>query len=54
MEEIFINLGVSALLVSLKDPKKKEKMRKIFLKVFTAIWAQFSSDESFQMAVGLK
>jgi hypothetical protein len=53
MEEIFINMGVSALLIAVKSKEKREKMRKVFLKVFKAIWLQFGQDEEFQAVVGV-
>ena len=53
MEEIFINMGISALLVAIKNPNKKESMRKVFLKVFRAIWLQFANDKEFQEVVGV-
>jgi hypothetical protein len=53
MEEIFINMGVSALLIAVKSKEKREKMRKVFLKVFKAIWLQFGQDEEFQAVVGI-
>ena len=53
MEEILINMGVSALLVAVKNKDKQGKMRKVFLKVFKAIWLQFGSDKEFQEVVGV-
>ena len=47
MEEILINLGVSALLVSIKNPAKRISMRKIFLKVFNAIKSAYPNDAEF-------
>jgi hypothetical protein len=51
MEDILINLGVSALLTAIKSPKKRAAMRKIFLKVFKTIWDVFGSDDEFQAVV---
>jgi len=53
MEDILINLGVSALLTAIKNPNKKATMKRIFLKVFSSIWLQFSNDPEFQSVVGL-
>jgi hypothetical protein len=49
--DIWINLGISALLTAIKNPIKKMQMRKAFLKVFTVIWQQFSGDPEFQTIV---
>ena len=47
MEDILINLGVSALLVSIKNKDKLVKMRKVFLKVFNAIKSAYPNDAEF-------
>lgn len=46
-EDFVINMGVSALLIALKNPTKREKMRKIFVKIFNAIKAAFPDDPDF-------
>lgn len=48
MEDILINLGVSALLTAIKNPKKAEKLRKTLLKVYRAIKAAFPDDPDFE------
>ena len=52
LEDIFINMGVSALLVAIKNEQRRKQMRAIFLKIFKAIWLNFASDEEFQAVVG--
>ena len=47
MDEILINMGVSALLVAIKNPAKRVSMRAIFLKVFRSIKAAFAGDPDF-------
>lgn len=47
MEDILINLGVSALLVSIKNPDKRVSMKAIFLKVFRTIKAAYAGDPDF-------
>lgn len=47
MEQLYINIGVTVLLSVLKDPKKKEKFRKIAKKVFDAIRTAFPGDPDF-------
>ena len=47
MEDILINLGISALLVSIKNPAKQVSMRKVFLKIFRAIQMAYPNDAEF-------
>lgn len=47
LEDILINMGVSALLVAIKNPKRREQLHKIFLKVFTTTGGAFASDAEF-------
>jgi hypothetical protein len=54
MEEVLANLGISYLLTTIKNPKKKATMKKVFLKVFAAIWNQFSNDADFKAVVGVE
>ena len=48
MEEILIDLGVGAILRSIKNPGKKAAIRKAMLKVFKAIRDAYSGDPDFQ------
>jgi len=48
MEEMLINMAVSILLGVIKNPAKKEKVRKICVKVFNSIRAAFPNDPDFQ------
>jgi hypothetical protein len=54
MEEALANLGISYLLTMIKNPKKKATMKKVFLKVFKTIWAQFQNDPEFKAVVGVE
>lgn len=46
-EDFAINIGVSALLIAVKNAKKRVQMRAIFLKVFTAIRSAYAGDPDF-------
>jgi hypothetical protein len=52
MDNMFISMGISILLTALKDsvknPKKKEELRKAMLKVYTSIKALYAGDEDFE------
>jgi hypothetical protein len=48
MEDILINFGVSAVLAAIKNPVKRERLRKTFLKVFNAIKAAYAGDPDFE------
>lgn len=52
MEDVIINMGITALLGAIKNPKKKATFRRAFLKIFRAIWLQFGNDEEFKAVVG--
>lgn len=47
MIEYFINMGVTALFMSIKNPDSKAKMKKISLKVYLTIKAAYSGDSDF-------
>lgn len=53
LTDILINMGVSALLVAVKNQSKRLALRSVFLKIFTATWAQFGTDQAFQAVVGM-
>lgn len=48
LEDILINLGVSSLLVAIKNPKRKAQLRSTFLKVYRAIKVAFAGDPDFE------
>jgi hypothetical protein len=51
MNEIFFDLGVSAILTTLKakmGAKKKAQMKSVFLKIFKAIKASYADDPDFE------
>lgn len=48
MEDILINLGISAILSAVKNPAKAATMKKALLKVRNAINAAFAGDPDFQ------
>ena len=48
MDDILINLGISAILTAIKNPKKKQELKKALLKVRNAINAAFAGDPDFE------
>jgi hypothetical protein len=48
MESYLITMGISTILMALKNPTSKRKFRNAFLKVFKGIKAAFADDEEFQ------
>lgn len=52
MDNMFISMGISILLTALKDsvknPKKKEELKRAMLKVRNAINALYAGDEDFE------
>jgi hypothetical protein len=54
MEDLLINMGITALLGAIKNPKKKATFKKAFLKIFKAIWTAFGNDEEFKAVVGVE
>lgn len=44
MEDILINLGVSAVLTSVKNKAKRTALKKVLFKVCAVIYAAFASD----------
>jgi len=46
MVEYFITMGISTILLSLKDAPLKRKFKNAFLKVYRAIGAAFPADTS--------
>lgn len=47
-EDIWINIGVSALLAVLNDPTKRGRWRKAILKIFRVAALSFQNDEDFR------
>ena len=47
MEDILINLGISAILTAVKNKQKRKQLRKAFLKVRNAINLAFAGDPEF-------
>lgn len=54
MDDILIDLGVSAALRSVKNPKKSAKLRKALAKVYVAIEHAAVLDEALQAAINAK
>lgn len=48
MEDVLINLGISAILTAVKNPTKAASLKKALLKVRNAINAAFPGDPDFQ------
>lgn len=48
MEQYFITMGISTILLTLKNPNSRRKFRSAFLKVFNAIRLAFPDDKDFQ------
>ncbi len=48
LENLFINMGISAILLAIKNPKKKVALKRAMLKLFLAIRLAYSSDPDFQ------
>lgn len=48
LEDVFFNLGISYLLLAVKNKTKRKQLRAVFLKVFLAIKAAFPTDKAFQ------
>ena len=48
MQEFFINMGVTALFIAIKNPESKGKMKKIALKIYNTIKASYAGDPDFQ------
>ena len=46
--DIFVTLGISAILASIKNPAKAANLKKAMLKVFNAIKAAYPNDPDFQ------
>lgn len=42
-----INVGMSAMMIAVKNPKQREKYRRIFLKLYNAIGLAFAGDPEF-------
>jgi hypothetical protein len=47
MKEFWINMGVTALFVSIKSADGKAKLKKICLKVYNTIKAVYAGDPDF-------
>lgn len=47
MDEILIDIGIGAILRTLKNPAKKAALRKAMLKVFNAIKVAYAGDAEF-------
>lgn len=47
LNDLFINLGVTAILASIKNPAKKASLKTIMLKVFNSIRAAYAGDPDF-------
>jgi hypothetical protein len=47
MLEFWINMGVTALFLAIKNPISKLKFRKISLKIFTTLKMTFAGDPDF-------
>lgn len=51
MNEFLLDLGISAVLTSLKlavkNPERKEQLRRVMLKIYTQIVIVYAGDESF-------
>ena len=51
MDNLFINMGISFVLTAIKDsvknPKKKEELKKALLKIRNAINMLYAGDEDF-------
>lgn len=47
MEDMLINMGVSALIALARDPNKRGRWRKAMLKVFVEITRAFKDDAEF-------
>ncbi len=47
MESYLITMGISTILMALKNPTTKRKFRNAFLKVFTGIRTAFADDSAF-------
>jgi hypothetical protein len=45
--DLIINIGISAILTSIKNPAKKASLKKAMLKVFNAIKTAYAGDEDF-------
>lgn len=48
MEDLWIAMGISIILESIKNPAKKAKLKKAMLKVRNAINAAYTGDPDFQ------
>lgn len=48
MEDLLLSMGISVLLSSIKNAKKKATLKKQMLKVFTAIRAAYAGDPDFE------
>ena len=48
MEDMLIAMAVTTLLQAIKNPKKKEQLKKALLKVRNTINAVYSDDPDFQ------
>ena len=48
MDDLIISMAVAILLASIKNPAKKEKLRKVCVKIFNSIRAAFPGDPDFQ------
>jgi hypothetical protein len=47
MEDFFINMGVTALFMSIKNANSKARLRKLCLKVVNVIKAAYAGDPDF-------
>ena len=48
MEDLLITMGISVILTAIKNPAKKEALKKALLKVRNAINAAYATDPDFQ------
>lgn len=48
MEDILIQWGITAVLAAIKNPAKKESLKKAMLKVFRSIRIAYADDPDFQ------
>lgn len=47
LEDLLINMGISAILAAIKNQQKKAALKKAMLKVFNAIKAAYPGDPDF-------